>query len=103
MSKIRDFAVILKDLSHIAADLMECQAEHLGRRYKEVLTKILTWLLVVLGAMLLAIGGLALILWGVYLQLSLLVGPGWSAYILGFFLILIAIIIFLFGRTILKE
>jgi hypothetical protein len=70
MSKLRDAVLIMKDVSRIAADLIKYQVDRVADVSKEALTKVLTWLLIFLAAMLLAFGGLILILWGVYLQLS---------------------------------
>ena len=59
--------------------------------------------LMVLTAIMLAVGGLGMILWAVYHQLSIVTDPEVSAYILGAFLLLLATIIFLLARNILKE
>lgn len=103
MGNLSDIVHIIKDVSLIAGDLVKCQAEHVSRLYKEILTNLLTWVLVVLVAILLAIGGLAMIMLAVHRQLSMLIGPAGSAYILGAFLILTAVIIFLLGRTMLRD
>ena len=103
MSSIRDIVLIIKDVSQIASDLIKCQAQQLRYHYKELMTRMLAWVLMVLTAIMLAIGGLGMIVWAVYHQLSVITGPAASAYILGAFLLLLAIIVFLFARTILKE
>lgn len=94
---------IMKDVSQIAGDLVQCQAVQLGRLYRRTLTKILAWLLIVLVSILLAIGGLGMILLGVHLRLSMITGAIGSAYIIGGFLLLLAVIIFLIGRNMLKD
>ena len=103
MSSVRDIVLIIKDVSQIVSDLIKCQVQQLGHHYKELMTKMLTWVLMVLTAILLAIGGLGMILWAVYSQLSVVTNPVVSAYVLGAFLLLLAVIVFLSARNILKE
>lgn len=103
MSRVSDLLLIAKDIGQIAADLLKCQAKQLAVVYKQTLTKILAWLLIALSSVLLAIGGLGMILWGAYIQLAVVLGPAGSAYILGAFLLLLAIIIFLLARSVLKD
>jgi hypothetical protein len=52
---------------------------------------------------LLAIGGLAMILWAAYQQMSLVAGPVTSALVLGVFLLFSATILFLIARGILRD
>jgi hypothetical protein len=103
MSKLRDAVLIMKDVSRIAADLIKYQVDRVADVSKEALTKVLTWLLIFLAAMLLAFGGLILILWGVYLQLSAAIGPSGSAGIIGVLLLLGAVILFLVAKGLLKD
>ena len=103
MSSIKDFMLIVKDVSHIAADLVKVQTEHFTNLYRNIMTRLLAWLVVVLSAITLAIGGLGMILFAVYMQLSSLANPIVSAYILGAFLVLLALIVFLIARNMLKD
>jgi hypothetical protein len=95
--------LIMKDVSQIAGDLVKCQLDQLSAVYKEVLTRVLTWLLVTLVAIMLAVGGLGLILWGVHLRLSLVAGTAGSAVILGILMLFGAIILYLIARNLLKD
>ena len=95
--------IILRDISQIVADLLKYQFEQFGNVYKKILIKIRGWVLAILTAIMLAIGGLGLFLVGAHIQLSVYVGPAGASYILGAFLILLAIIIFLFGKSLLKD
>jgi hypothetical protein len=67
-----------------------------------MLTKLFTWLVTALAAILLAVGGLGLIVWGGHILLSLVTGPAASAFILGGFLVMTAVIVYLVGRGLLK-
>lgn len=103
MSAVKDIILIAKDLGHIAADLVRVQADQLADTYKQVLVHVATWVLVLLAALLLAVGGLGIILWGLYLQMSLVAGPVVSALMLGILLLFGATILFLLARGMLKE
>lgn len=103
MSTMRDVVLVMKDVSRITADLVKCQVEHIARVYKDILTNLLTWSLMVLVSIIFAMGGLALIIFSIYAYLSRYLSPGTSAIILGTVLILIAVIIFLLAKNKLKE
>ena len=103
MSKLRDVVLIMKDVSGIAADLLKYQVDRVAYSSRKVLTNVLAWLLIFGAAMTLGFGGLALILWGAFLWLSVLAGPSGSAVILGILLLLGATILFLVAKTILKD
>lgn len=103
MNSIKDMVLIFKDVSHIVTDMVRYQTEQIKEVYKETLTRILVWVLVVLTAIMLALGGLGMILWGVFFKLALVIGPAGSAFILGLFLILLAVIIFLIARGTMKD
>lgn len=103
MSTMRDVVLIMKDVSQITAGLVKCQVEHIARVYKDILTNLLTWSLMILVAIIFAMGGLALIVFSIYAYLSRYLNPGTSAIILGTVLILIAVIIFLLAKNKLKE
>ena len=103
MSKVGDILLIMKDASQIAVDLGKYQLHQLSVLYRETLTKVVAWALIILTSILLAISGIGMLVWAVYRQLSLLLGPVGSAYILGGFLILLAVIIFLVGRNTLRD
>ncbi|MBE0534929.1 MAG: hypothetical protein IH624_04605 [Phycisphaerae bacterium] len=103
MGSIQDIVAIAKDISQIIDDLVNCQLRQLTELYGQMLARLLAWLVIALTAVFLAIGGLSLIMWGVHLVLSLVTGPAASAFILGAFLLLIALIIYLVGRGMLKS
>ncbi len=103
MGRIQDIVAIAKDVSQILDDLINCQLRQLTELYRDMLSKLLAWLVIALAAVFLALGGLSLILWGVHLLLSLVTGPAASAFILGAFLLMIAVIIYLVGRGMLKN
>ena len=103
MSKFKDIVLLLKDVSQIATDLLKYQVDQVATAYKEVLTRVLKWLLVTLAAIVLASGGLGLILWGCYVKLSEMVGPVGSSLILGVPLLLIATIMLLIAKNLLKD
>ncbi len=103
MSAVKDFILIAKDVGQIATDLFKVQADQLVNTYKQLLIHVLTWVLVLLAALLLAIGGLGLIVWGIYLQLSLVAGPVVSAFVLGVFLLFGAAILYLLARGMLND
>lgn len=103
MSTVKDLFLIARDVGQIATDLVKVQADRMVEAYKDLLIKVLTWLLVVLASLLLAIGGLGMIVWGIYVQLSLVAGPVVSALVLGLFLLFGATVLFLIARGMLKD
>lgn len=103
MGNLRDIVNIARDVSQIVSDLASVQLRQLTELYRVMLTKLFAWLATVLTAILLAIGGLGLVLWGVHLVLSLAIGPAASAFILGGFLLMCAVIVYLVGRGMLKS
>ncbi len=103
MSAVKDILLIAKDLGQIAADLVKLQTDQIANVYKHVMIYVLTWALIALASLLLALGGLGMILWGIYLQMSLVAGAAISALVLGVFLFCVATILFLIARGMLKE
>ncbi len=103
MGRIRDLVIIAKDVSQIVDDLVTCQFRQLTELYRDMLARLLAWLVIALAAVLLALGGLSLILWGVHLLLSMVTGPAASAFILGGFLLMMAVILYLIGRAMPKN
>lgn len=103
MSKMKDFLVIMNDVSQIAGDIFKCHIETFLSLQKETWTKLLTWLLLVLGAMLVILAGLVFILWGMHFQLALATGPVAAAFIMGGGLILAGVIVFLLARGYIKD
>lgn len=103
MSTVKDLILIARDVGQIATDLVKVQADRMVEAYRDLLIKVLTWLLVVLASLLLAIGGLGMIVWGIYVQLSLVAGPVVSALVLGLFLLFGATVLFLIARGMLKD
>lgn len=103
MNTLRDMFLIARDVSQIGADLIKCQVEHLTLVYKETLTRLLAWSMMVLVAILFAMGGLALIVFSMYAYLTRFLSPGTAAVILGTALLLLAAIIFLLAKSKLKD
>jgi len=103
MNALKDIILIMKDVGRITGDAVKVQLDQAADVYRDILMKVLTWLVVVLTALILAMGGLAMISWGVYLALSLVAGPAISALLVGVMLFLIAAIFFLIARGMLKE
>ncbi len=103
MGAVKDLLLIARDVGLIATDLLKVQADRMVETYKDVLVKVLTWLLVVLASLMLAIGGLGMIVWGLYLQLSLATGPVIAALVLGLFLLFGAAVLFLIARGMMKD
>jgi len=103
MGRVQEIVTIFKDVSQILDDLINCQLRQLTELWGDMLAKLLAWLVIALTAVFLALGGLSLIIWGVHLLLSIVTGPAASAFILGAFLLMIALIIYLVGRGMLKK
>lgn len=103
MDKMKEMLVIMKDISQIFGDLVKVQLHQITEMYKQILTKILTWALIIQAALLLAIGALAMIIAAIYMQLAYLINPIASAYILGAFLFLLAAVIYLLANAHLKK
>ena len=103
MSAVRDILLIAKDVGQIAADLVKIQAAQVANAHKHVMVHVLTPVFVLLAALLLAVGGLGMIVWGIYLQMSLIAGAVISALVLGVFLFCGATILFLIARGMLKD
>jgi polyferredoxin len=103
MSTLHDIVLIVRDISQIAGDLVRNQIDRVVDNYKETQTRLMNWLLVVLVAIFLAIGGLGLIVYGIHVQLASMIGPAASGILLGIVLILIAAIIFLLARSKLQD
>ena len=102
MGNMRDIVNIARDIGHIASDLTSLHLRQLTELSREMLTKLFTWLVTALAAILLAVGGLGLIVWGAHMLLSLVTGPAAAAFILGGFLLMTAVIVYLVGRGLLK-
>ncbi len=103
MSAVKDVVLIVRDVSQIVADLFKVQVDQAADAYKKLLVRVLTWVLFVLASLLLAIGGLAMVLWGIYLEMSLVAGPVISALVIGIFLLLGATVLFLIARGMAKD
>jgi len=103
MGNIRDIVTIARDISQILSDLASLHLRQLTELYREMLTKLFAWLVTVLAAIFLAVGGLGLVLWGVHLVLSVAIGPAASAFVLGGFLLMCSVIVYLVGRGLLKS
>lgn len=103
MGKMKDIVLIVRDVSAIAADLMELQVRHATARARSAMTKMVLWMLVVVIAALLAIVGFGMILWAGWVQLALVTGPAVSAYILGALLLVLALTVLLTSRSVLKK
>ena len=102
MSTIKDLALVIRDISCIAADIFKIQASHITSVYKKVMTELLSWVLFVLVAILLAIGGLIFILYGIHVYLTRLLGEGGSSILLGGVIVLFSMIIFILGNRKIK-
>ena len=103
MSAVKDILLIAKDVGQIAADLVKIQAAQVAQAHKHVMVHVLTPVFVLLASLLMAVGGLGLIVWGIYLQMSLVAGAVISALVLGVFLFCGATIFFLIARGMLKD
>lgn len=103
MSSFREILLIVKDISNISADILQIKVKQLAGEYKRITADLLCWLLFVLFAILLGIGGLWLIVYGLHIFLTELVGIIASSMILGGALVLVSVIIFLVARSRLKT
>ena len=103
MSAVKDILLIAKDVGQIAADLVKIQAGQVAHAHKQVMVRVLTPAFVLLASLLLAVGALGMIVWGIYLQMSLVAGAVISALVLGVFLFCGAAILFLIARGMLKD
>jgi len=103
MSAVRDILLIARDVGQIAADAVKIQADRAANAYKQVMVQVLTWALVAMASLLLAVGGLGMIVWALYLQMSLVAGAVISALVLGAFLFCGAMILFLIARGMSKR
>lgn len=103
MRTVKDFILIAKDVSQIAADVLKIQVDQVADAYRHVLLKVMTWAMVLLAALLLAVGGLGMIVWALYLQISLVAGKVISALALGVFLLFGATILFFVAREIVRD
>lgn len=103
MRAVKDIILIVKDVSQIAADVLKIQVDQVADAYRRVLLKVMTWALVVLAALLLAGGGLGMIVWGLYLQMSRVAGEVISALVLGVFLLFGATVLFFVAREMVRD
>ncbi len=103
MSAVKDILLIARDVGQIAADLVKMQADQVAGAYKQVTVHVLTPVFVLLASLLLGVGGLGMIVWSLYLQMSLIAGAVISALVLGVFLFCGATILFLIARGMLKD
>lgn len=102
MSTIKDLALVIRDISCIAADILKIQTNHITSAYKKVMTELLSWLLFVLVAILLAIGGLIFIFYGIHVYFARRLGEVGSSILLGGIILLFSMIIFLLGNKKIK-
>ncbi len=103
MRLLPDLMVIIRDISQITADMVQSQVDKAADTGKKAVTRVLKWLLVAAAATIIALGGLAIGVWGGYLVLCLAVGPAAAAFILGGALLVIAVALFLAAGAILKD
>lgn len=103
MSALRDLVLIIKDITQISTDLIRCQIDQLAAVYKDILTRTLSLLLLQLTAIILALGGVALMVSSIHTWLMLLIGPLAAGILLGTILILLGLVLFLVVRGKLHE
>ena len=103
MRSAKDIILIVKDVSQIAADVLKIQVDQVAKAYKNVQVKVITWALVVLAALLLGIGGVGMLVLGIYVQMSLVAGKVISALVLGVVLLMGATILFLVARGMIRD
>ena len=97
MSTVRDMVLIIKDISNIVADILHLHLSQITATYKKIMTELLSWLLLVLLSILLAIGGLIFVIYGTHVYLSRMIGEVSSSMLLGGIIIFLSVIIFLFA------
>jgi hypothetical protein len=95
MSVLQDVLLIIKDVSRIAAGMVETQVNRATEAGKEALNHAVKLLLAGLAAVIIALSGLVFVLRGAYVILAAATGPAASAFILGAVLLVIAVIVFL--------
>ena len=103
MSKLRDMALIMRDISQITQDLLRVQIDHIAVTYKQIISRLLSWLLMVLVSIILGLGGISLMIYSLYVHLGKMIGPSASAVLIGTVLVMVAIIVFLLARAKIKE
>lgn len=77
-----------------ALDLAEAE----GRAAHRGVIRLLVRASAILGAAILGLIGVLLVGWGVYLAVTLLLGPVWAAFACGVFLLVVATGLFIYGR-----
>ena len=103
MRTVKDIILIVKDVSQIAADVLKIQVDQVAEVYRHVLMKVVRGAMMTLAALLLAAGGFGMVVWAVYVQMSLVAGPVISAVMLGVVLLLAAAVLFFVAREMMRD
>lgn len=100
MSFLRDMIVTIGDALRLSNDLMRYKLEAQTKALKRGAGRLATYLAFLLIAALLAGTGVGFLLFGIFVYIACATGPAAAGLIIGFGLLLLAIVMFLVGRSV---
>lgn len=99
MSLLRDMIVTLGDALRLSNDLMRHKLEAQAKALKRGIGRLMMGLAFLMTAVVLAGTGAGFLLFAVFVYIARATGPAAAGLIVGFGLLLIAIVMFLIGRS----
>jgi hypothetical protein len=104
MSVVRDVLAALGDTLRLSGDLMRCRVRAEARIIKRVVSRLTTYLTIFLTSVILGGIGVGFILYGIFVLLARAIdSAGAAGLILGFVLLLAAIVTAVVGRHVLHR
>jgi hypothetical protein len=99
MSLLRDLIVTVGDGLRLSSDLMRHKVAVETQALKRTASRMVTFLALALFAVLLAGAGVGFLLYGVFILIAKATGLAAAGLIVGFVLLLLAVVVFLIGRS----
>lgn len=103
MSLLRDLAATVGDALRLSNDLMRYKLEVQAQAFKRGVSRMATFLVLLMAAALLAGTALGFLLYGTFIYIAAATNPAAAGLIVGFGLLLVAIIVLLVGRSVLRR
>lgn len=100
MSLLRHLTVVIGDGLRLSSDLMRHKVAVEMQALKGTANRVVVFLALALFAVLLAGTGVGFILYGIFILIAKATGPAAAGLIVGFVLLLLAVVVFLIGRSI---
>jgi hypothetical protein len=99
MSLLKDIVLVARDMGDLANDIISCQLQTAVNMYKKTMANLLACFFMMVAGVVIAIGGLAMIVFGLHLWLTLYLGPVFAGLLLGAALLLISLLFFVAAKN----